>query len=337
MTKSSGKPESLTRRKRQRSTPVVEPEILKQLQSIESRLSELTDGQPLTVTSDDDGQFAGIKESLERQAESLHVLANGIQQFQQQVVADVVQAIQDAGLAKNESPDHVAHEPQVESSTEQENSEPLSQIVGTEPEAGSVDSSWAMIRQAMLESSSDESDCEQSVELVEVEELVVEEESLVESDENLGALEPLEFAVPAPFDSDTIDDESLRAEFLAREEIMRLMSVRLRQKVQPLPAISTEQLREIAVTLPDDLRQRTERSLGRLDEQLRLTELELSLERAKMAREFTRMEATRSAVECTARQMGYHITDAGTLETTSDVDDPRRSGRRWLRVLGFSR
>jgi len=115
------------------------------------------------------------------------------------------------------------------------------------------------------------------------------------------------------------------------------MSVRLRQRVQPLPAISTEQLREIAETLPNDLRQRTERSLGQLDEQLRLTELELSLERAKMAREMTRMEATRNTVESTARQMGYRIRDDGTLETTADSDDPRRSGRRWLRVLGFGR
>ena len=337
MTKSGGEPESSTRRKRQRSTPIVESDILQQLPSIESRISNLADGRPLATPSDGGERFAGIQQTLERQTESLHVLASGIHQFQQQVVADVVQAIQDAGLVTNQLSDNVAIESAVECTSEQENCDSQSQTDGTKPEADSVDSSWAMIRQAMLESSSDEPACEPSVERVEEVESVVEEESLVESDESPAALEPLEFAVPEPYDSDTIADESLRGEFLAREEIMRLMSVRLRQKVQPLPAISTEQLREIAETLPNDLRQRTERSLGQLDEQLRLTELELSLERAKMAREITRLEATRNTVECMARQMGYRIKDDGILETIDDSDDARRSGRRWLRVLGFGR
>lgn len=337
MTKSGAKPVSSTRRKRQRSSPVAELDILQQLQAIELLISQLADGQQSGSYSDGNEQFAGIQQTLEGQTELLHVLGDGIQQFQQQVVAEVVKAIENAGLAANEAPDHVANESQVERNAKHENSESQSQTVGTKPEACSVDSSWAMIRQAMLESSGEESEGEPSVRLIKEAESLVEEEELVESDKSSLALEPLDFTVPEPFDSNTIDDKSLRVEFQAREEIMRLMSVRLRQKVQPLPVIPTEQLREIAEILPNDLRQRIERSLGQLDEQLRLTELELSLERAKIAREITRLEANRNTVESMARQMGYRIKDDGILETTDDSDDPRRSGRRWLRVLGFGR
>lgn len=335
MTKSGAKPISSTRRKPQHSSPVVESDILQQLQAMELLISKLADRQPVAGYSDGSQQFDDIQQTLECQTELLHVLANGTRQFQQQVVAEVVKAIENAGLASNGPLDHVANESQVEKHAKHDNSE--SQTVGTKPQACAVESSWATIREAMLKSSNDESHCVPSGRLINQAESIGEEEALVESDQSSTALEPLDFTIPEPFDSNTIHDQSLRAEFQSREEIMRLMSVRLRQNVQPLPMIPTEQLREIAEVLPNDLRQRIERSIGQLDEQLRLTELELSLERAKIAREITRLEANRNTVESMARQMGYRIKDDGILETTDDSDDSRRSGRRWLRVLGFGR
>jgi len=280
-------------------------------------------------------QCAEIQITLERQTESLQILAEGFQQFQKQIAADVVEAIRNSDVRTNrvlsgsEAEDQSVSTKQaaVEQSTKPDPEEPMD----------SVNASWAMIRQAMLDSVSDESStsaADDGDENVVTEEIVSEEAVAVEREDLTEPFEPLLFDVPEPYNADTIEDDALRTEFLAREEIMRLLSIRLRQQVQPVSTISTEQLREMAESLPDDLRERIERSLGQLDEQLRLTELELSLERAKMARTIVSMDETQRTIESMARQMGYHIKEDGTLESTANSVEP---GRRWLRVLGFGR
>ncbi|MCH2200954.1 MAG: hypothetical protein MK102_03215 [Fuerstiella sp.] len=70
---------------------------------------------------------------------------------------------------------------------------------------------------------------------------------------------------------------------------------------------------------------------------MRLTELELSLERACLTRQLTAMEDTRCIVENTARRLGYTVNSDGALEGAPEPVDMRRSERRWLRVPGFGR
>jgi hypothetical protein len=347
MTKSRSPSGSSGRRKRRGTPSSSGPpasdagDVLQHLLDIESQLRELTADRP--ANSDDVSgthpesaidRMEGIEQAIQRQAASLHVMAEGLQKFQQRLSTEVVEAIQTAASRTNCSEamhDSVSATP---SAAEQRPTDPRTPPAGD----SSVDSSWAMIRQAMLDSSDEE--CESSMGVGEVPEPEIVEEVLPPSpqaEESWERPQLVEFNVPEPFDCETIEDEALRSAFREREEILRQLSARLRQRLQPVSGISTEQLLEMAESFPEDLRERVTLSLGQLDEQLRLTELELSLERAKMARQMKRMEDTRNIVESAARRLGYSVTADGKLEGTPHVVDPKRSGGRWMRVLGFGR
>ncbi len=53
-----------------------------------------------------------------------------------------------------------------------------------------------------------------------------------------------------------------------------------------------------------------------MDEQLRLGELELSLERARIARQLTQLEQTRQVIERNARQLGFTVNAAERSRAT---------------------
>lgn len=311
---------------------VDEADIRRQLQGLASEISGCS---PASESASEDS-VSGILESLERQTASLHALTDGLQQFQQHVVSDILEAIEQHGLKNGAESTEVTATPVDATDSAADSSTGAAETTVRDSSSAPVNDSWERIRQAMLESAEDS-----GVEPAESDSEAVSPAAAVEPAETVDAVEvlpePLDFEIPDPFDCSAIEDEDLRAVFLEREEILRLMSLRLLQRTQPAPGVSTQQLREIAETLPEDLRERVERSLGMLDEQLRLTELELSLERARMARQKTSLEETRCTVENNARQLGYTINSDGTLETPEDSDAGRQSGSRWMRVLGFGR
>lgn len=347
MTKSRGPSGAPSRRKRRGTSSSSENStsdgngILQHLQDIESQLRELAadrnpDSGPVTGEhTESAAQLEGIRQELERQSASMQGITAELQQFGQRFTADVAGAVDAAfDRAIRRSADVVAAEPPASGDVADTAAvDRQSNGLVEAPADGPVESSWAMIRQAMLDSSADESESPGADD-----DPVTEEQGLVEEmQESCPPQDFVEFAIPEPFDCETIEDEDLRAAFREREEILRQLSARLRQRLQPVATIPTEQLKEMAESLPDDLRECVTRSLGQLNEQLRLTELELSLERARMARQRTTIEETRATVENTARRLGYSVAEDGTLEGTPDTVDSRRSGGRWIRVLGFGR
>lgn len=312
-----------------------DPKVLEQLQHIEGRLSDLTADRLPTDSPVAASSASQIQEALACQTASLQALTDGLRQLQQHITTDVIGAIENLSLATKptETSANVTEPESAAETPDPESASPQHEVGSTSSDPNL--SSWEMIRQAMLETEEDDS-VPSAVEETAVSEAPSEPVDQSEADDLPEEPERLEFVVPDPFDCDSIEDESLRQVFLEREEILRLMSIRLLHTTQPKPAMTTEQLRELSVTLPDDLRARVEASLAQLDEQLRLTELELSLERARMARQRTRLEDTRHRVETNARHLGYKISEDGTLEETAEsTERTGRSGRRWLRVLGF--
>ena len=291
--------------------------------------SESLAENPEKKATDGDSNF---EEILEQHTKSLHMLSEGLNRFQQNLMAEVTGAVKTAMAGNGESDVPTSSEPAPKSSPASERGdEPTRQpVLDSDTDGSPVDATWTMIREAMLKSTAEE--CEQpSLDIAESE----RSDTSVTQEEVFETLEPVEFTVPDPYDCATIEDDTLRAAFLEREEILRKLSVRLRQRVRPVTTISADQLREIAESLPDDLRERVSQSLTQLDEQLRLTELELSLERARMARQMTRIEETRHILENAADRLGYSIAEDGTLAGAPNSADTRRSGRRWMRVLGF--
>ncbi|MCA9062138.1 MAG: hypothetical protein KDA96_03745, partial [Planctomycetaceae bacterium] len=100
--------------------------------------------------------------------------------------------------------------------------------------------------------------------------------------------------------------------------------------------LTPEQLRGLATTCPEQLWQRVTATLERLDEQLRVGELEMSLERARMARQVMQLEESRSRLANSARQLGVELNSDGTLSEVPGSTVRQSSSRRWLGKLGFN-
>ncbi|MGC1274157.1 MAG: hypothetical protein WBC44_10660 [Planctomycetaceae bacterium] len=86
--------------------------------------------------------------------------------------------------------------------------------------------------------------------------------------------------------------------------------------------------------LPDELRARVESLERRLEQMLRLGEVELSLERAKLCREAARLRQ----MEAGASKTTERFVAAGHDHVADDEQSPGSSREgRWLRVLGIAR
>jgi hypothetical protein len=72
-----------------------------------------------------------------------------------------------------------------------------------------------------------------------------------------------------------------------------------------------------------------------MNELARLSELELSLERARIARQVSQMEHSRQILEHNARQLGMKLNDDGSVATSRGAGARDSSSRRWLGKLGF--
>lgn len=315
--------------------------------------------EPVASRNANDEPTTAILSKLERQTCAIQILSSGLDQMQHQIAVRVIEAIREANLtasvatAEATNPEATNSEAAVAEaasaelpaeliSPEADAAPPAAAEPAEDPEvpAAAPVNSWDSIRQSFLDASADNAE-----ESTEAEEPPSEPEApepaapttADTADETCEPPPPLNFTIPDPFDCSTIEDDALRAVFIEREDILRLMSLHLLQRRQPAPVMSTEQLRELADTLPDELRERVEQALSRLDEQHRLTELELSLERARMARQKISLEETAHRLENMARQMGFVIRDDGNIEGVPDQQDPSTSGRRWTKVLGFGR
>lgn len=146
-------------------------------------------------------------------------------------------------------------------------------------------------------------------------------------------LDTLLARIPALGIGEEIADDKLREAIADRDQFIRLLTAQLqRNATRPM---SADQLRQLKDQIPEDLRERVEESLNTLDRQVRLGELELSLERARISRQITTLEQTRERLESAARLFGTTLNDDGTLAGEAQIPQKGTRGRRWLGAMGF--
>jgi hypothetical protein len=142
-------------------------------------------------------------------------------------------------------------------------------------------------------------------------------------------LEPLP-APPDPVDIDHAEREYLELAILARDEyiaalIRRLRTVEVVQPVTDLVALGPE---------APEFVQRVAELEQQLQEQLRLAEVELSLERGKFAREQSQLRQQQELVEKQLKKLGLQSADEIEPGRPAAAANP---DRRWRRFLGNAR
>ncbi|MEZ6121547.1 MAG: hypothetical protein R3C49_00070 [Planctomycetaceae bacterium] len=138
-------------------------------------------------------------------------------------------------------------------------------------------------------------------------------------------------------DPSSLEHAELCEAVIDQERTIGLLLQRLHQKARKSVSLTPEQLEELRSDLPEDVAARVDESLNALSQQQRFGELELSLERARIARQAARLEDTRVRLEARARAMGLSLDDEGNLNA-AEPTQPERQGsrsRRWLGVMGF--
>ena len=151
------------------------------------------------------------------------------------------------------------------------------------------------------------------------------------------AVEPAEGILPelpALVPADDIDDCDLREAMVERDRIIGLLARHLRDR--STRSLSPDDLVALRDSAPESLAEAIDEGLSVLDRQVRVGELEMSLERARVARQVSTLEATRERLDHAARQFGMRLLEDGTLDGELKVPEEGSRGRRWLNALGFS-
>ena len=211
---------------------------------------------------------------------------------------------------------------------------PTAKAAKTNPRA-TGEQTWDDIRRALMsESTSEQEEVDRNPAAETV--TIAPTASVADTQEFRLADADIPLEIPEPVDIDALDIAELRQALRERERLICSIIGRLRrQSYTSHDMLTTEQLRALMTDMPDEFATRVNFTLRRIDDQLRLGELELSLERARLARQASQLDFARQQVEHNARQMGYTINPDGTLSADANMP-PRGSGsRRWLGKLGF--
>jgi hypothetical protein len=142
--------------------------------------------------------------------------------------------------------------------------------------------------------------------------------------------------VPQAIDPEKLDEQELRAAFYEREEFITKLISRLRHQYQKSNAhLPAEQLKHMAEHLPQELAAQVLQTLEQLNELARVGELELSLERARLARQINQLDHSRQLIKHNARQIGLTLDEDGTVSNPQKLTLRNTGSRRWLSKLGF--
>jgi hypothetical protein len=132
---------------------------------------------------------------------------------------------------------------------------------------------------------------------------------------------------PPAIDLAAATTDDLRNAVEARDEYIAWLIRRLRAAESPRRMLSSTD-----DNAPAELRQRLEELEHAFDERLRLAEIEMSLERARLAREGARIRLQDEQVQKQLRQPG-----AETARKPAEENGPDAAkNRRWRRILGIS-
>lgn len=138
---------------------------------------------------------------------------------------------------------------------------------------------------------------------------------------------------PDPVDLDLADADELRKAVTSRDDFIAELLHRLRSaEARTRPADTWKSLEGT----PDELRIRLESLERRLEQTLRLTEVELSLERAKLGREAVRLKQLEENATKAMDRLGLAMAED---EEEGDPDDraAATADGRWMRMLGIKR
>lgn len=142
--------------------------------------------------------------------------------------------------------------------------------------------------------------------------------------------------IPRTVDPDALSDQELRNAFREREAFITTLIARIRRQQELATGqMSPDQLRALADELPEELAVQVRHTLKQMDDLARMGELELSLERARIARQVNQLEHSRMTIERNARQLGLHVNPDGTIDAPANQPGRHSSSRRWLGKLGF--
>jgi hypothetical protein len=153
---------------------------------------------------------------------------------------------------------------------------------------------------------------------------------------------PIEDAGPDPFDGEPlnapaaidVDDasrEDLQYAVLARDEFIAELLRRLRSvEGRTRPTDGWKALESV----PEELRSRLESLERRLDQAARMSEVELSIERAKLGRDAARLKQLEEQTQKAAERVGLALADAERAESDDEPESTQRADGRWLRMLG---
>lgn len=141
--------------------------------------------------------------------------------------------------------------------------------------------------------------------------------------------EPLELEnAPPPLDPESANPDELRRAIDARDEFIAQLARNLR-RLNTRHRLPDDW--SALANVPDELRERLMALERRLEESLRLAEVETSLERARLGREAIRLRLWEEQLQKEARR---HTAAAGPPKEADDTDP---KSRRWLRMLGMNK
>ena len=135
---------------------------------------------------------------------------------------------------------------------------------------------------------------------------------------------------PRPVDLDGATRDELQQACGERDAYI----VQLTRMLRSRRAVSLPDNWDDIVEVPEEQKARVDQLATRLEEQVRLAEVEMSLERARLSRERTLLKTERDKIDKHLKRLG--LTSLDELETIA-VENGSTSDRRWMRFLGVNR
>lgn len=138
--------------------------------------------------------------------------------------------------------------------------------------------------------------------------------------------------LPEPIDVDRADRDDLAVAVLDRDECIDSLLRRLRAAdMRLLDTIDWGSLN----AAPEELTAELQRLKGQLLDRMRESEVQNSLERARLARDAIRLDQREAELEQRIRQLGLKIPDGE--HRPGEAGPEQDSGGRWMRLLGRGR
>lgn len=142
--------------------------------------------------------------------------------------------------------------------------------------------------------------------------------------------------IPAPVSAENLDNDQIRDELVMRDEYIARMVRACRQlEEHRSPILTTDQMRTLTGAMPEESHKLFREAVNRIDELHRMNEMEMSFERARLARERIVLQKVRQRLESSAGQMGMVLNEDGSLSRMEDNPD-QPGNMRWLRKLGLA-